>query len=50
MKKAILGVAVVEPRGSMQGLCGVISGGAPGQCRIDPSFVVPDMDGRVSPR
>ena len=35
---------------SMQGLCGVISGGAPGQCRIDPSFVVPDMDGRVRPR
>ena len=35
---------------SIQGLCSYISGGAPGQCRIDPSFVVPDMDGRVRPR
>jgi hypothetical protein len=22
----------------------------PGPCRIDPSFVIPDMDGRVPPR
>ena len=34
----------------IQGLCGVISGGAPGQCRINPAFVIPDMDGRIRPR
>jgi len=34
----------------IQGLCGVISGGAPGQCRINPGFVIPDMDGRIRPR
>jgi len=34
----------------IQGLCGLISGGAPGQCRIDPAFVIPDMDGRIRPR
>jgi hypothetical protein len=34
----------------IQGLCGFISGGAPGQCRINPAFVVPDMDGRIHPR
>ena len=25
-------------------------GGALGPCRIDPSFVIPDMDGRIPPR
>lgn len=35
---------------TIQGLCTVISGGAPNACRIDPGFVVPDMDGRVRPR
>ncbi len=35
---------------SVQGLCGVISGFAPGQCRINPAFVIPDMDGRIRPR
>ena len=34
----------------VQGLCGVISGGAPGQCRINPAYVIPDMDGRIRPR
>jgi hypothetical protein len=34
----------------IQGLCGLISGGAPGQCRIAPAFVIPDMDGRIRPR
>ena len=35
---------------SIQGLCSVISGGAPGQCRINPAYVIPDMDGRIRPR
>jgi len=35
---------------SVQGLCGIISGGAPGQCRINPAYVIPDMDGRIRPR
>ncbi len=26
------------------------AGGATGACRIDPSFVIPDMDGRIPPR
>jgi hypothetical protein len=34
----------------IQGLCGLISGGAPAQCRINPAFVIPDMDGRIRPR
>ena len=36
----------------IQGTCQVIeaTGLAAGPCRIDPSFVVPDMDGRVKPR
>jgi len=34
----------------IQGLCGLISGGTPGECRIDPAYVIPDMDGRVRPR
>ena len=33
-----------------QGLCGFISGFAPGQCRINPAFVIPDPDGRIRPR
>jgi len=35
---------------SIQGLCQVISGGAPGQCRIDPSFVIPPLSNRIRPR
>jgi hypothetical protein len=34
----------------VQGLCTLISGGAPGQCRINPGYVIPDMDGRIRPR
>jgi hypothetical protein len=34
----------------VQGLCTLISGGAPGQCRINPAYVIPDMDGRIRPR
>ncbi len=34
---------------SIQFLCGLIDP-TPGACRIDPSFVIPDMDGRVPPR
>ena len=33
---------------SIQRLCTAIGGAA--QCRIDPGYVVPDMDGRVRPR
>ena len=37
---------------SIQGTClGIVAGGlAAGPCRIDPTFVVPDMDGRIRPR
>lgn len=36
----------------LQGTCQAIvaSGAAPGPCRIDPSFVVPSIDGRIRPR
>lgn len=37
---------------SIQELCGLVATNplTPGPCRIDPSFVIPDMDGRVPPR
>jgi len=35
---------------SMQATCGVFAPFFGGPCRIDPSFVIPDMDGRVPPR
>jgi hypothetical protein len=28
----------------------VVGGMAAGPCRINPAFVIPDMDGRVGPR
>lgn len=35
----------------IQGLCQILEGaGVPGPCRIDPAFVIPDMDGRIPPR
>jgi len=35
----------------LQGACELLeSGGVPGPCRIDPSFAVPPLDGRVRPR
>jgi hypothetical protein len=34
----------------LQGTCLAIAGGDPTQCRFDPSFVIPDMDGRVPAR
>jgi len=34
----------------MQSLCTILAPQAGGPCRIDPAFVVPDMDGRVRPR
>jgi hypothetical protein len=40
--------------GSLQGTCQLIEAtqGAffPGPCRIDPTFVIPDMDSRIAPR
>jgi hypothetical protein len=35
---------------SIQGTCQAIEGFVGGPCRIDPSFEVPDMDGRIPPR
>jgi hypothetical protein len=38
---------------SIQGTCQYIEATNPlfpGPCRIDPAFVIPDMDGRVPPR
>jgi len=36
----------------VQGLCQLLDllGYADGPCRIDPAFVIPDMDGRIAPR
>lgn len=41
----------------IQGLCGLLEAGLfpglpalPGPCRIDPTFVIPDIDGRIPPR
>ena len=36
----------------LQGTCLAIAAGglASGPCRFDPSFVIPDMDGRIAPR
>ena len=35
---------------TIQGTCQFITGGAPGQCRIDPSFVIPPITNRIRPR
>ena len=35
---------------SLQFACNALTGTYPGPCRIDPSFVIPDMDGRIRPR
>jgi hypothetical protein len=37
---------------SIQATCGFVAmnPATPGPCRIDPSFVIPDMDGRSRPR
>jgi hypothetical protein len=35
---------------SMQFACNMLTDTFPGPCRIDPSFVIPDMDGRIRPR
>lgn len=37
---------------SIQGTCQAVeaSGLAPGPCRFDPTFVIPDIDGRIRPR
>jgi hypothetical protein len=34
----------------IQALCLVLAPQAGGPCRIDPAFVIPDMDGRIRPR
>ena len=36
--------------GSIQALCTVLAPQVGGPCRIDPTFVIPDMDGRIRPR
>jgi dienelactone hydrolase len=40
--------------GSLQGTCKLVEatqgGFFPGPCRIDPTFVIPDMDARIAPR
>ena len=34
----------------IQGLCAALAPTVGGPCRIDPTFVIPDMDGRIRPR
>jgi hypothetical protein len=34
----------------IQSLCQALAPQVGGPCRIDPAFVVPDMDGRIRPR
>jgi hypothetical protein len=36
--------------GSIQNLCQALAPQVGGPCRIDPNFVIPDMDGRIRPR
>jgi len=51
--EALRGWVAGEPQPSaaaIQFLCEAIEGNFGGPCRIDPTFVVPDMDGRVRPR
>ncbi|PYQ17378.1 MAG: hypothetical protein DMF79_17540 [Acidobacteria bacterium] len=35
---------------AIQGLCAALAPSVGGPCRIDPTFVIPDMDGRIRPR
>jgi hypothetical protein len=35
---------------TIQGLCQVLAPTVGGPCRINPAFVIPDMDGRIRPR
>lgn len=35
---------------TLQGMCNALAPTVGGPCRIDPGFVVPDMDGRIRPR
>lgn len=52
--KALTGWLAGAPQPSaadLQGTCLFLEGiGVPGPCRIDPAFVLEDMDGRVAPR
>ena len=48
--RAWLGGAPQPSAAVLQGTCLAIAGGDPTQCRFDPSFVIPDMDGRIPPR
>ena len=48
--RAWLGGAPQPSAAVLQGTCLAIAGGDPSQCRFDPSFVIPDMDGRIPPR
>jgi hypothetical protein len=50
--RAWVGGAAQPSTAQMQGLCQQLEGSglALGPCRIDPAFVIPDMDGRVPPR
>jgi hypothetical protein len=35
---------------AVQGVCNAVAPSVGGPCRIDPTFVIPDMDGRIRPR
>ena len=35
---------------AIQAACANVPAEHPGPCRIDPGFVIPDMDGRIRPR
>jgi hypothetical protein len=49
--RAWVGGAPQPSATDLQNTCLIFEGlGAGGPCRIDPSFVIPDMDGRIPPR
>ena len=48
--RAWLGGAPQPNAAVLQGTCLAVAGGDPTQCRYDPSFVIPDMDGRIPAR
>jgi hypothetical protein len=48
--RAWVGGAPQPTAAGIQALCTVLAPQVGGPCRIDPAFVVPDMDGRIRPR
>ena len=50
MLRSWVGGAPQPTAAGIQALCQVLAPQVGGPCRIDPAFVIPDMDGRIRPR